>query len=194
MSKKSRRASAGKAPQAKPTRGAGRGAYWITGAVVLVGIALMVVLATRPSAGRNPQPGPGSPIDGIRCEAEMVQIHFHAHLSLIQDGAEVPVPGGIGISHTAQCLYWLHTHSADGIIHIESSQQQSFTLGQFFDIWGQPLNQRQAAGLHGPLRVFADRQPYSGDPRNIVLAPHQVITIEAGQTVPPPDFVFPSGV
>jgi len=124
----------------------------------------------------------------------MVQIHFHAHLSLIQNGAEVPVPGGVGISPAAQCLYWLHTHSADGIIHIESPHQQSFTLGQFFDIWGQPLNQRQAAGLHGQLHFFADGKPYSGDPRNIVLAPHQLITIEAGQTVPPPDFVFPSGV
>ncbi len=194
MSKKSRRAKAGKPPQATPTRRAGRLAYWITGAVLLVGIAFIVVLASRPSASGNSQPGPGSQIGGIRCEAEMVQIHFHAHLSLIQDGAEVPVPGGIGISQAAQCLYWLHTHSADGIIHIESPHQQSFTLGQFFDIWGQPLNQRQAASLHGPLHVFADRQPYSGDPRSIVLTPHQVITIEAGQTAPPPDFVFPSGV
>ncbi len=195
MGKKSRWLRAGKpAAQAEPTRRAGWWPYWIAGAALVAGTALIVGLASRPSAGGNTRPALGSPIDGIRCEAEMVQIHFHAHLSLIQDGTEVPVPGGIGISEAAHCLYWLHSHPADGIIHIESPQQRSFTLGQFFDIWGQPLNQSQAAALHGPLYVFVDRMPYSGDPRNITLAAHQLITIEAGQPVPPPKFVFPSGV
>ncbi len=195
MSKKSRRLREGKpATQAKSTRHAGWWPYWIAGAALVVGTALIVVLASRPSAGGNSQPGLGSSIDGIQCEPEMVQIHFHAHLTLIQDGAEVPVPAGVGISPAAHCLYWLHTHSADGIIHIESPYQRSFTLGQFFDIWGQPLNQSRAADLHGPLQVFVDGKTYSGDPRNITLGPHQLITIQAGPTVPPPKFVFPSGV
>ncbi len=34
------------------------------------------------------------------------------------------------------CFYWLHTHTEDGIIHIESPVQRTFTLGHFFAIWG----------------------------------------------------------
>jgi len=127
----------------------------------------------------------------------MVQTHFHAHLALLQNGTSVPLPGGIGILQDQQCLYWLHTHAADGIIHIESPGTATFTLGQFFDIWGQPLGSTQAGPLHADLgaqlHVFVDSTPYTGDPRAIPLTPHELITIESGAEVPPPAFTFPSG-
>ncbi len=127
----------------------------------------------------------------------MVQTHFHAHLALIQNGTAIPLPGGIGILQDQQCLYWLHTHAADGIIHIESPGAATFTLGQFFDIWGQPLSSSQAGALHADpgarLRVFVDGISYAGDPRAISLTPHELITIESGGEVPPPAFTFPSG-
>jgi hypothetical protein len=127
----------------------------------------------------------------------MVQTHFHAHLALVQNGTTVPLPGGIGILQDRQCLYWLHTHAADGIIHIESPGTATFTLGQFFDIWGQPLSSTQAgplrADLGAQLHVFVDGAPYPGDLRAIPLTPHELITIELGAEVPPPAFTFPSG-
>jgi hypothetical protein len=33
------------------------------------------------------------------------------------------------------CIFWLHTHDESGIIHIESPIEQSFTLGQFLNVW-----------------------------------------------------------
>jgi len=72
------------------------------------------------------------PCDGITCQVgEQVLFHIHAHLTVFVDGKPRRVPAGIGIAPTlevdetpvgafvagATCFMWLHTHSADGIIH-----------------------------------------------------------------------------
>ncbi len=45
------------------------------------------------------------------------------------------------------CLYPLHVHDGEpNIIHIESPIQKTYTLGNFFDIWGQPLSATQVMG------------------------------------------------
>jgi hypothetical protein len=137
----------------------------------------------------------GAPvIDGIRCQPEHLESHYHAHLTLLRDGKQVKVPALIGINLEHQCLYWLHTHDATGIMHIESPDTRTYTLGQFFDVWGRPLSKTQADGLHGNLKVFVGNRAYSGDPRAIVLKAHELITIEQGKVVEPPPFTFPPGV
>ncbi len=56
---------------------------------------------------------------------------------------------------TGTCFYWLHVHTTDGIVHIESpSKTQGFTLGQFFDIWGVPLSSTQVGPATGKVTVF----------------------------------------
>jgi hypothetical protein len=137
----------------------------------------------------------GAPvIDGIKCEPEHLESHYHAHLTLLRDGKQVKVPALIGIDLQHQCLYWLHTHDATGIMHIESPDKRTYTLGQFFDVWHKALSRTQANGLKGKLKVFIGNQAYTGDPRSIVLKPHELITIEMGKTVPPPSFQFPPGL
>jgi hypothetical protein len=92
-------------------------------------------------------------------------------------------------------FYWLHTHDATGIIHIESPDNRTYTLGNFFDIWGQPLTQDNVAGLSGPLRAFVDGKVYMGSARDIVLKAHQEITLVVGDPVPtPPRYIFPEGL
>jgi hypothetical protein len=137
----------------------------------------------------------GAPvIDGIKCEPEHLESHYHAHLTLLRNGKPVKVPAFIGIDFKHQCLYWLHTHDATGIMHIESPDTRTYTLGQWFDVWGKPLSKTQADGLKGNLKFFLDKQEYTGDPRKIVLTPHELITIEQGKVVEPPPFTFPPGV
>ncbi|MGI8507384.1 MAG: hypothetical protein ACR2MK_11400, partial [Solirubrobacteraceae bacterium] len=82
------------------------------------------------------------PVDGIRCApAEQLAYHIHAHVAVFVEGAPYSLPAGIGIpGSTAEqttrgpyavgghCIYWLHTHTSDGVIHIESPTQRIYTL------------------------------------------------------------------
>jgi hypothetical protein len=156
--------------------------------------------------GDTPAGGNGQPVDGIEGSSrEMLKVHVHAHLALINKGQQIAIPYGIGIVKPFEVnngfvgvgrgIYWLHTHDATGIIHVESPDDRSYTLGNFFDIWGQPLTSREVAGLKGVVRAFVDGKPYAGDPRNIVLGAHTQITLQVGAPiVTPPVYVFPAGL
>lgn len=156
--------------------------------------------------GDTPQGGNGRPVDGIEGSSrEMLKVHVHAHLAVFDKGQQIAIPYGIGIVKPFQVnngfvgmgqgIYWLHTHDATGIIHVESPDDRRYTLGNFFDIWGQPLTLREVAGLKGVVRAFVDGKPYSGDPRGIVLSAHTQITLEVGAPfVRPPVYAFPEGL
>ena len=139
-----------------------------------------------PAAPATPTAAPyfgALPIDGIRCDSQEGAVeHIHSHLQIFLHGKVLVVPAQIGIPTTGLCLYWLHTHANDGIIHIESPVKQAFTLGEFFDIWSQPLDRTHAASAVAPtgLAITVNGKPYSGDPRKIVLADRQEIVINAG--------------
>jgi len=133
----------------------------------------------------------GQPIAGISCdELEGQRIHIHQHLAIYDHGRPVEVPYNVGRPSDAPCLYWLHTHTPDGIIHIEAPVNRSFTLGDFFDVWVQPLSRTEAAGAQvkkgEEMRIWVDGTVYAGDPRAIKLGDHTDIVIEAG-----PPFIAP---
>lgn len=138
-------------------------------------------------------------VDGITCRPlpkETVKYHVHVHVALYVNGHQERLPAGIGITkplvvqHYAtgpfddvglyDCLYWLHTHVADGIIHVEAPKKQSFTLGQFFDIWGQPLGPNQVGPAKGQVVVYENGKRLTGNPRSTPLLPHGDIQIDVG--------------
>jgi hypothetical protein len=126
------------------------------------------------------------PIDGIRCDAQEGSVeHVHVQLQLFDRGGAVAVPAQIGIPQSGSCLYWLHTHAADGFIHIESPVRRTFTLGQFFDIWGPDLSWNRAGSVvaaHGRhLSIWVNGVAWRGhDPRDIVLRDRETIVIQNG--------------
>jgi len=136
----------------------------------------------------------GQKTNGISCQtSEQTIFHIHAHLTILVNGSPRQVPAGIGIpgargQKTAQgpfigsgtCFYWLHTHAADGIIHIESPVQRTYTVGDFFDEWGQPLGPRQAGPAKGRVVAIYNGQRYEGNPRDIPLNAHAQIQLEVG--------------
>lgn len=127
----------------------------------------------------------GLPIDGIHCDSmEGAVEHIHSHVQIFNRGRSVEVPAQIGIMQVAGCLYWVHTHATDGIIHIESPTVRTFTLGQFFDVWGEDLNRTTAATVHAPrsrsLRVTVNGRLWTGDPRSIPLRDREEIVIQNG--------------
>jgi hypothetical protein len=146
----------------------------------------------------------GATVDGIQCQSsEQVAYHIHAHLAIFASGAQRTVPAGIGIPQpvaqngfvdSGKCFYWLHTHDTTGVIHIESPSHRSYTLGQFFDLWGQPLSSSRVGSASGTVTVFVNGKRFSGDPRSIVLTPHKLIQLDVGQVVPPKPYTFAQGL
>jgi hypothetical protein len=141
----------------------------------------------------------GQTVDGIRCDAsEQVAYHIHAHLTVYVNGALRPVPGGIGVVQpvaqqtpngtfygASQCYYWLHVHAQDGVIHVEAPSQTTYTLGQFFAIWRQPLTTAQVGPTRGALTVYVNGVRYSGTPAGIPLTSHEDIQLDVGTPVAP---------
>jgi hypothetical protein len=124
-------------------------------------------------------------VDGVPCVAtEQLNYHVHAHLTIVDGGQHYTPPGNIGISLLHLCLYWLHTHDDSGIIHIEAPNPIIPTLGNFFDIWGQPLSRRQvwhfSVNPGQSMRVYVGKRLYQGNPRAIKLLKHTIVTIQIG--------------
>ena len=137
----------------------------------------------------------GQPVNGIEClGSEQLKFHDHAHLSIFVDGAQRTVPAFIGIAPDGSCLYWLHSHTPDGVIHMESPVQRSFTLGDYFDIWGQPLSSTQVGPAKGTVTAFVDGKRFNGDPRTIKLAEHANIQLDVGKVVPFKDYTYGQGL
>jgi hypothetical protein len=151
----------------------------------------------------------GQKVDGIGCQSsEQSLFHIHAHLTIFVNGSPRQVPAAIGIpgaqtQNTPQgpfiasgtCFYWLHTHAADGVIHIESPVQRTYTLGDFFDEWGQPLGPGQIGPAKGHVTAIYNGQAYRGNPRAIPLTVHAQIQLEVGTPlVAPVTITWPGGL
>ncbi|GAC1589765.1 MAG: hypothetical protein NVS3B28_16120 [Candidatus Velthaea sp.] len=155
---------------------------------------LTITLVLAASGGRALSAIPaGQPVDGIRCDAaEGVAMHIHPHLTIMDHGKQVRIPEDVGRPLGAQCLYWLHTHTPDGIVHIESPKVQTFTLGQFMDVWGEPMTKAGVGGAKPrkgeAVKVYVQGRPYAGDPRKIEFTQHLDIVVLVGPPyrVPPP--------
>ena len=130
--------------------------------------------------------------------AEGTALHIHAHLDLFVDGAPVAVPAEIGDDEPA-LISPVHTHDATGIIHVESPRIETFTLGQFFDVWGLRFTADALGGYvrdaSSTITVYVNGAPYDGDPRMIPLTSHEEIAVVYGAApaVVPSSFAFPSG-
>jgi len=153
----------------------------------------------------------GRPIDAVQCgSTEVTTVHYHVHLAIFVDGQPRSVPLGVGMVPPAlvqqtkagpfaqgsnKCLYWLHVHAADGIIHVEAPAS-NFVLGQFFGVWGQPLSTSQVGPAKGPVHATVNGKPYDGDPIEIPMRSHEQIVLNVGAPVvtPPPISFAGSGL
>jgi len=139
------------------------------------------------------------PVDGIYCDAlEQTAYHIHVHLTIYIDGKPVSIPQGIGIAPDQSCFYWLHTHTSDGVVHIEFPQQGHPTLGNFLDIWRQSFSQlgyKNELALSADWTVYVDGKKVTSDFNHLILQPHQVITIAYNSPGITPDtsFNWPAG-
>ena len=69
------------------------------------------------------------------------------------------------------------------MIHMEAPKKMSFTLGEFFDIWGLKLSATQVGPAHGKVTALFNGKVWSGDPRAIPLDDHALIQVDVGTPV-----------
>ena len=129
-------------------------------------------------------------------------LHIHEHIDISINGKTVAIPAGIGIDQIAGFISPIHTHRANGVIHIESPTVQTFTLGQFFDVWGVRFTSQCIGGYCATastsLKVYTNGKLYTGNPRMLPFKERQEIFITYGNatTTPatvPSTYAFPTG-
>jgi len=168
--------------------------FGIIAAVVLAvaGIAYLVI-----TQGHTPANPAYPAIDSIACdELEQSAFHIHAHVSIYINGQSVPIPGNVGIAgdpSNPSCFYWLHTHSSDGVIHIEAPNGFSPTLKNFLDIWGTKFPQLgypDQLDFTNGWQVYVNGKPFAGDFHTIPLSAHTLITLAYNSPGVKPDTTF----
>lgn len=87
------------------------------------------------------------PSDDSKSMSKQMVMHIHPRIYIEMNGHPYMVPQNVGIdpsmwknhsldSYGMVGMAPLHTHTNDGIIHVESNVKRDYTLGEFLDIWG----------------------------------------------------------
>jgi hypothetical protein len=151
----------------------------------------------------------GEEIDGVvkSDSMEALAYHIHTHLQIFVNGVAKNIPYGIGIVPPYSLdtsggspfvsggskFYFLHTHDETGVVHIESPTKRQYTLGNFFDVWKQPLSSTQVGPNKGTVTVYVDGKLFTGDPRTIEFTEFKKIQLDVGTVTPYKDFTWPKG-
>jgi hypothetical protein len=148
----------------------------------------------------------GGPIGDLRCIPAAGE-RFGAHLEIFAREIDVVIPAGIGIApplrrdgayvRGGRCSYPARTVEPTGLIEVEKGS--SLTLGDFFDMWGQPLSSSRVLTFRARsgrrVSAFVDGRRWHGSPRSIPLQRHKAIVVEVGGYFPPTEsYLFPPGL
>ncbi len=168
--------------------------------------------APIPRSGEPPWPRPDDTITlarraGIEPDRkEYLTYHVHAHLDVFVNGEPVTVPAALGIEVqdpgvktfedvgkpteyggieecSQACIASLHTHSEDGVVHIEAPKRADYRLGQFFELWDMRLTARCVGAYcapRSPIAVFVDGRRLRTNPADLVFEEGQEVAIVIG--------------
>lgn len=159
-------------------------------------IPVIIAVAAAAAAGAFLyQPPQAMAISGIECNrTEQLNYHIHTHLDVFVDGNEQQIPNNVGRLDSPSCLYWLHTHATDGLIHVEAPQAREFTLGQFLDIWEQTTDSEgffdSIVGKN--VTAYVDGNQFEGNYRDVPLESLSQIALAYGEPPAeiPDEFAF----
>jgi hypothetical protein len=168
-----------------------------------------------PVIGRGPRyrPGPagklvaaGRPVGRLHCTRAR-RPRYGTHLEIFGRGKDLVIPAGIGIApprvrdgayvRAGRCWYPMRTLEPTGLIEIDDGV--TATLGEFFDLWGQPLSRTRLVGFRARsgklVSAYVNGRRWKGDPRLIPLRRHAAIVLEVSGYFPPTrEYAFPPGL
>jgi hypothetical protein len=145
----------------------------------------------------SPRVRAGAPVDGLRCRRPFGK-RFGAHLEVFAHQHVVAIPAGIGIASPrsraidasvlgGRCYYPATTTDPTGVIEVRRGAR--VTLGELFDIWGEPLGPmavaRFRAATTAPVLAYVNGRRWSANPRAITLVRHELVVLEVASRVPP---------
>jgi hypothetical protein len=110
-------------------------------------------------------------------------MHIHPQITVSINGQPTIIPENVGIDNTLwkdhsldkygmQGMSPLHTHDNSGTLHVESTANRNYTLGEFVNVWG-----GLDTGSEKVLKVTVNGQPIS-DWKNHVLKDKEKISFE----------------
>jgi hypothetical protein len=111
----------------------------ITIAVILIAIVVLAVVFLRGTPNAVPLPDYLS-----HCVIGNLVYHSHPNVTVIINGVGVPFP----ITFDPSCAQPIHTHTTDGVLHVETDQDRDYTLGDWFLLWGHSQNSATRAILN----------------------------------------------
>jgi hypothetical protein len=118
--------------------------------------------------------------------------HAHALLTVYRDGEQIPVPADLGYDERGAHSS-LHTHTPDGVIHMEADDPYPYTLAHVMTTWGVAFGPDRLGGDTASgtkqVHVYLNGQPASPD---VELADGDDVVIAYGipnsfPTLPPAD-------
>lgn len=170
---------------------------WIAGIAAVVAVGVFLFARPDTASDRTSLPGllrteapwdanaarSADRADALGLPAEGPTMHDHANVRIFVHGSREPVPADIGIDPSG-AVQSVHTHDDSGTVHLESSVARTFTLGEFFGVWGVRLTP-SCLGAYcndgtNELRVYVDGNEVTGDPRDVGLDDQSVVVVTYG--------------
>lgn len=108
---------------------------------------------------------------GCLANHQKANLHIHPALQILIDGIPESLPAEIGI--VRGCMAEIHTHKLNDRLHVESVEPgKTFTLGQFFTVWGREIERQGFT-----LKATVDGAP-EDEIGNLILSDRQEILFE----------------
>ena len=178
----------------RPTRSSHTKLILAVGLIVIVAGAAWIYLPSMLQTGTGSSDCASFPFAPIGNQD--LALHYHVMLSIYVNGQQVDLPVNIGEGDSGPCTQPLHVHATSpntNVIHVETPQERSYKLGDFFKVWAATSN------IGGPTPVvFNPNQIFSNSVGNgyelrmyvngrqstaydaVVLQSHMVIVIAYG--------------
>lgn len=167
----------------------------------------------KPHDGDTKTGGRGNAVDKIPCSPTeyLSDYHIHMYLGIVDHGKQIAVPDAIGLKNpgpeqngyisTAGCFYYIHTHDASGMIHLEDPATLPpsavvYKLKNVLAVWGMKYSGTGFGPFKGTLHVFVGNVSSLGQTMvshytkakasklgTIAIKSHEVIWIEIGKPV-----------
>lgn len=104
-----------------------------------------------------------------------IKQNYSFSLSIVIDNKPYPLESQIGHDF-GKCLHVLYTNDATGTVNVRANDINTYTLGQFFDVWHKTMNKNQLIQYLGNVKVEVNGKPVQTI-RDTVLSSGEQITI-----------------